>query len=40
MWLNIKPRGIHSGISIEVNFEAEIDKIAYVYRREEGKVKE
>lgn len=33
----MKPRDIHLGISIEVNFEAEINKIAYVYREKREK---
>lgn len=39
MWFNMKPRDIDFGVCVEVNFEAEIDKVAYLWRGEERKVK-
>lgn len=38
--LNIRPRDINLGATIEVKFEAEIVNIAYLRRAEERKVKE
>lgn len=40
IWPNIMPGGTDLGVSVEVNFEAEIDKISFLCSGEERKVKE